>query len=178
MLQTELERLTAHLESLNRPVVAWMLPGVDEERVSSVLGESAPRSVAEWFHWCNGIGRHGGQLQDDVNTVPGYNPLSIEEAAHLKGDYAGDSVLGSHWVPLLANASGDLYAAVWGVGTEAVVAGVLIGEPTEVEFQSIEQMVVVFNRCFESGAYFVNEQGRLVMMPDQYEEVYAEVLGR
>jgi hypothetical protein len=174
MLSAELERLTAHLDALNRPVVALMLSGADEERVSSILGEAVPQSVAEWFRWCNGIGHQDGQFQDDVNTIPGYNPLSIEEAVQLRGDYEGDSVLGSHWVPLLGNPGGDLYAAVWTPGSEAVVAGVLVGEPTEIEFQSVEHMVVVFNRCFESGAFFVNEEGRLVMAPEHYEEVYAQ----
>lgn len=78
-------------------------------------------------------------------------------------------------MPLLGNPGGDLYAAIWVPGAEAKVVGVLIGEPSEVEFSSIEQMVVVFNRCFESGAYFVNEHGRFAMAPDLYEEVYAQI---
>jgi hypothetical protein len=152
-----------------------MSPGVDVDHVSSVLDDIVPPSVAQWFGWCNGVASHPGQLQDDVNVIPGYNPLSIEEAVRLKPEYMSDPVLGDHWVPLLGNPGGDLYAAVWVPGAEARVAGVLIGEPTEVEFSSIEQMVVVFNRCFEGGAYFVDRQGRFAMAPDLYDEVYAQI---
>ena len=178
MLAEELERLVGHLGVMNRTVASLFLPGIDADRVSAVLGEGVPASVAQWFGWCNGVTGHQGQLQDDVNLIPGYNPLSIEEAVRVKGDYSGDSVLGKSWVPLLGGAGGDLYAAVWSPGTEAVVAGVLIGEPTEVEFTSIEQMVAVFNGCFQGAAYFVNEQGYLVMDPDRYDEIYAQVAGQ
>lgn len=177
MLDAELERLTAHLDSLDRPVVAWMLPGVDMDHVSSVLGEPVPDSVARWFRWCNGIASVEGQLQDDVNAIPGYNPLSIEEGARMMASYSGDPALGDHWVPLLGSAGGDLYAAVWAPGEDAVVVGVLIGEPTEVEFSTIEQMVMFFNRCFEGGAFFVDDQGQLAMSPDQYDEIYARTVG-
>ncbi|MFJ7257037.1 hypothetical protein ACIQWV_31800 [Streptomyces sp. NPDC098085] len=177
MLENELERLGGHLEALNRPVLAWMVPGTEADHVSSVLGEPIPSAVARWFHWCNGVASARGQIQDNVNVIPGYSPLSIEEGVRMMGSYRGDSVLGDHWVPLLGSGSGDIYAAVWSPGEEAVVAGVLLGEPTEIEFSTIEQMVTFFNRCFESGAYFVNSQGMFSMSPDLYDEVYAQVVG-
>ncbi|MFD7015314.1 hypothetical protein [Streptomyces sp. NPDC059928] len=117
-----------------------------------------------------------GQVQDDVNVIPGYSPLSVEEAARMRSAYAGDPVLGGNWVPLLGNGGGDIYAAVWAPGKEAVIAGILLGEPTEIEFSTVEQMVNLFNRCFEVGAYFVDSQGMLSMSPDRYDEVYEQVV--
>ncbi|MEU1365593.1 hypothetical protein ABZ454_05595 [Streptomyces sp. NPDC005803] len=178
MLDAELERLSGHLQALDRPVVAWMVPGVDAGRVASVLGGPIPDSVARWFHWCNGVADAPGQVQDDVNVIPGYTPLSLEEAARMRSAYAGDSVLGDHWVPLLGSGGGDIYAAVWNLGKEAVIAGVLIGEPTEIEFSTVEQMVNLFNRCFEEGAYFVNSEGMFCMSPEKYDEVYERVVGQ
>ncbi|MGW1759205.1 hypothetical protein [Streptomyces mirabilis] len=116
-------------------------------------------------------------IKDDVNAIRGYNPLSIEEGARMMAAYTGDSVLGAHWVPLLGSAGGALYAAVWVPGEEPVIAGVLIGEPTEVEYSTIEQMVMFFNQCFDSGTFLVDGEGRLVMSPDQYDEIYARVVG-
>ncbi|MER6981726.1 SMI1/KNR4 family protein [Streptomyces carpinensis] len=177
MLDAEFERLRGRLEALDRPVVAWMVPGVDADHVSSVLGEEVPESVAQWFRWCNGIAVVQGQIQDQVNVIPGYSPLSLEEGMRMRTAYTGDDALGSHWVPLLGSGGGDLYAAVWTPGEEAVVAGVLVGEPTEIEFSTIEQMVTTFNECFDSGAFFVDDQGRLAMSPETYDEVYARVVG-
>lgn len=71
MLDAELERLARHLQALNRPVLAWMVPGVDADYISSVLGGPVPQSVVRWFHWCNGVADVAGQIQDDVNVIPG-----------------------------------------------------------------------------------------------------------
>lgn len=177
MLTTELQQLVANLVQLNRPAVALLLPGVDEGRISMALGTSPPVSVAEWFGWCNGVASRPGQIQDDVNIIPGYNPLSIDEAVHMMADYSSDPVLGQYWIPLLGSAGGDIYAAVWNAGEDAKVAGVLVGEPTEVEFSSIEQMVSVFNGCYRDRAFFLDQIGRLAIDPARYEEVYTRVIG-
>lgn len=96
----------------------------------------------------------------------------------MRSAHAGDPVLGNNWVPILASGSCDLYAAVWRPDAEAVVAGVPLGEPTEIEFSSVEQMVHLFNRCFEDGAYSVDSQGMFSMSPDRYDEVYERVVGQ
>ncbi|MET8243123.1 hypothetical protein ABZV31_01020 [Streptomyces sp. NPDC005202] len=177
-LDAEFEGLRDRLEAMGRPVVAWMLPGVDADHVASVLGAAVPDSVAQWFRWCNGVAVVPGQIQDQVNVIPGYSPLSLEEGLRMRDAYTGDDVLGDHWVPLLGSGGGDLYAAVWAPGEEAVVAGVLVGEPTETEFSSIEQMVTTFNVCYDRGAFFVDDQGRLAMSPDLYDGVYDQVVGQ
>lgn len=178
MLTTELERLVAHLRELARPVVPLLLPGATPDEVAAVIGGPVPDSVLAWFGWCNGVAGAAGQIQDDVNVIPGYNPLSISEAIGMMSDYSSDPVLGRHWVPLLGTAGGDIYAAVWVPGQDAKVAGVLIGEPTEIEFLSIEQMVEVFNECYRIGAFHVDGQGRLAMDSSRYDEVYEQVTGR
>jgi hypothetical protein len=177
MLTSELEQFVAHLRGLNRPVVPLLRPGVDASSVDAALGAPAPASVAEWFGWCNGVASQSGQIQDDVNVIPGYNPLSIEEAVQMMGDYSGDPTLGQNWVPLLGSAGGDIYAAVWTPGEDAKVAGVLIGEPTEIEFSNVEQMVTVFNGCYRDGAFFVDGQGRLAMDSRRYDQVCGQVTG-
>ncbi|MFT7841255.1 hypothetical protein Q5530_34405 [Saccharothrix sp. BKS2] len=172
MLLTELEVLAERLTALARPVVSWLVPGVDAAAVEEALGELPPDEVITWFGWCNGVELYPGQVQDDVNVIPGYSPLSLVEAARFIEAYSGDPVLGNHWVPLLGGASGDIYTAVWEPGGSARVAGVLVGEETEVEFSGLEHMVSVFNDCYRRGAYFVDDQGRLAMDSDLYDEVY------
>ncbi|MFI9006803.1 hypothetical protein ACIGNX_06160 [Actinosynnema sp. NPDC053489] len=172
MLLTELESLMERLVALARPVASWLAPGVDVGVVERALGEVPPGEVITWFGWCNGVELHPGQLQDDINIIPGYAPLSLEEAVKFIQFHSGDPVLGDHWVPVLGGASGDIYAAVWEPGNNARVAGILLGEQTEIEFSSLEQMISLFNECYRRGAYFVDGQGRLAMNPDLYDEVY------
>ena len=80
MLTSELEQLVAHLRELDRSVVPLMCPGVDASSVAAILGAPVPVSVAEWFGWCNGVASRPGQVQDDVNVIPGYNLLSVEDS--------------------------------------------------------------------------------------------------
>ena len=92
-------------------------------------------------------------------------------------EYSGDPVLRQNWVPLLGGASGDIYAAVWDPGEDAKVAGVLIGEPTEIEFMSVDQMVAVFNGCYRARAFFTDEKDRLMMDSRRYDQVYSNIAG-
>ena len=177
VLLEELDALVARLTELGRPVVQWLVPGVDPGQVEALVGSPVPDEVATWFGWCNGVALHEGQTQDDVNVIPGYSPLSLTEAVGQIADHAGDSTLGSHWIPLLGGAGGDIYAAVWGSGKSARVAGVLIGESTEIEFSSIEQMITVFNACYRRGAFFVDGRRQLSMDPGLYDVVNGEIVG-
>ncbi|WP_145968909.1 hypothetical protein [Streptomyces hyaluromycini] len=177
MLLEELDALVARLTDLSRPVVRWLVPGVGPGQVESLLGSPVPDEVSTWFGWCNGVALHDGQTQDDVNLIPGYSPLSLAEAVGQMGDHEGDSTLGSHWIPLLGGAGGDIYAAVWEPGKSAKVAGVLIGESTEIEFGSVEQMISVFNECYRRGAFFVDGQRQLAMDPGLYDVVSGEIVG-
>ncbi|WP_033443576.1 hypothetical protein [Saccharothrix sp. NRRL B-16314] len=172
MLLTELRALVERLAALARPVASWLVPGVGAAAVEETLGEMPPEEVIMWFGWCNGVELQPGQIQDDINVVPGYAPLSLAEAARFIESYSGDPVLGDHWVPVLGGAGGDIYAAVWGPNGNVRVAGVLVGEETEVEFGSLENMVAVFNECYRRGAFFVDGRGRLTMDANLYDEVY------
>jgi hypothetical protein len=176
VLLEELDTLTARLTGLGRPVVQWLVPGIDPAQVESTVGFPVPDEVSTWFGWCNGVALHEGQTQDDVNIIPGYGPLSLAEAIDRRGEHEGDSTLGAHWIPLLGS-GGDIYAAVWEPEKPAKVAGVLIGESTEIEFNSVEQMIAVFNECYDRGAFFVDDQGQLAMDPSLYDVVSGEIVG-
>jgi len=173
MLTDALEQFVEHLARLNRPAVWWLRPGVPAE----LLPAGAPESVVQWFGWADGLESFEGQRFDDASVVPGYTLVSIEEAARMMPAYAGDPVLGAHWLPLLTTASADLYAAVWLPGEEAQVAGVDAGEPTEIEFASIDRMVDFFNACFDTGTFSVDDMQRLVADPGRYDELYEEISG-
>jgi hypothetical protein len=179
MLTTELEGIVEHLRRLNRPVVDLMQPGIGSEVVSLYVPGEVPLSIMQWFAWCNGVESRNGQLQDDVNIIPGYTLVSLREAVELRPIYDGDAVLGEHFLPLMTTAGADIYAAVWECdGEEARVAGVLEGESTEIEFGDLDQMVSMFNACYVNGAFFVDRSGRLSMDPELYDATYLEISGR
>ena len=177
MLASELAELVEQLSRMGRGVVTLLRPGAQAAEVEAAFGRPVPDSVADWFSWCNGVTARAGQIQDDVNIIPGYNLVSVNEAVAMIPTYSGDDVLGFNWIPLLRSGGGDIYAAVWDSARVARVAGVIVGEPTEIEFSSIEQMVSVFNECFRNGAFYIDPQGMFSMDPELYDETYARILG-
>jgi hypothetical protein len=173
MLTDALNQFFDHLGRLNRPAAWWIRPGLPADR----LPAGAPESVVHWFGWADGIESFEGQLFNDASVIPGYTLVSVEEAARLMPAYVGDNVLRDQWFPLLTTASADLYAAVWAPGEEAQVVSVLAGEPTVVEFGSIERMVDFFNACFDTEVFFVDDEQRLASDPGRYDELFAEMAG-
>jgi hypothetical protein len=71
-------------------------------RFSGCSSATTASSVAQWFQWYNGVEVRPGQIQDDVNVIPGYSPLSIADAVELKNSYAGDEAPGGDWVAAAA----------------------------------------------------------------------------
>lgn len=173
MLTDALNQFFEHLGRLNRPAAWWVRHGVPGDR----LPADAPESVVHWFGWADGIESFEGQLFNDASVIPGYTLVSVEEAARLMPAYTGDPVLRDRWFPLLTTAGADLYAAVWAPGEDAQVASVVAGEPTEVEFGSIERMVDFFNACFDTEVFFVDDEQRLASDPGRYDELFAEMVG-
>jgi hypothetical protein len=139
-------------------VAARLLPGLAGDEVRRRLGE-VPGQVVEWFEWCNGV--DGGETNDDVAVIPGYYPLSLDEAINLRPIYEGDEVLAPNWIPLLQGPSSDIYAAVWSDPSQVSVAWVVIEEETEIEYAGIRQMVESFTACYDRGEYVVDEDGYL-----------------
>lgn len=166
MLSTELEQLVSYLGSLGRCVVDLLLPGVDEAAVRDAFGENVPPSVVGWFGWCNGVETARGQIQDEISIIPGRYPLSLTEALEYIDDYSEIFVSPGRWVPLLADGAGDLYAAVWAVGEQdAKIVDTVSEDSDNVAFASVSEMVAYFNRCYQLGAYFVDDSGMLSLNP-------------
>lgn len=155
-----IRELWSELERLDRPIVGQRSPGVDTATLERAFDSGVPADVAAWFAMCNGVAHHPGQAQDDAALIPGYEPLSIEEAAAMKTDY-GDSfpILGHHWIPLLASGGADFYAAVFDAETpHPKVVSVMPEVKPRLAFHSIEQMVRTFTRCYREGVFFFNEE--------------------
>lgn len=173
MLSSEIESLIENLAALGRPVVDWLLPGSSSARISQILGPDIPSEMETWFSWCDGAEVHDGQTVEDVYIIPGYHPLSLSEAVEIKHFYGDDPVLGHHWIPFLGGDGGDFHAAVWGVERKAVVAGVVIGEPTEIEFTSLGKLMSFFNECYRREFITVDSQVQMAVDLDSSEDLYA-----
>ncbi|MFC6023529.1 hypothetical protein ACFP2T_46160 [Plantactinospora solaniradicis] len=180
-LSEQLAQWRNWLARLDAPVAPALLPGADRTAIGAALGPTVPPAVLDWFTWCDGVGHQPGQTIGDTYAIPGYWPISLRDAVEVKPIHADpdDPLLAEHWIPLLENGSSDLYVAVWSDGTEPAVASIMPEYgPASVEFDSIPQMVAVFNACFARSAYFLDDEGQLDVDDDRYAEIYQEIVGR
>ncbi|WP_031068934.1 hypothetical protein [Streptomyces sp. NRRL S-118] len=163
MLSESIESLWQEAERLNRPVASLRVPGVGPDEVANAFGGPVPGDVAEWFGWSNGVQWQPNQKQDDAALIPGYEPLSVQDAAAVKASYGSeDPLLGERWFPLLGTGGGDFYAAVEeDSSTSPHVVSVMIGEDSRPAYGSIEEMVTAFRDFYRSGVFFVAADGTL-----------------
>ncbi|MEI5009969.1 hypothetical protein RB196_24120 [Streptomyces sp. PmtA] len=171
MIDNSLESLRAELEALGRPVVDLWISGVDGGTVVEKLGGNVPADVVAWFRWCGGVRLMPGQIQDDVNLIPGYEPLGLEEAVSSKEEFgAMDAILGDSWIPLLQGGA-DFYAAVYGHAKGNFIVSVMPESGVVAVYEDVVQMVEAFTECYKRGAFFVDSDGMLDMDFDIWEAV-------
>jgi len=176
-ISIHLNALSGRLTQLGRPVVGILEPGTPDEGVRAVLGE-APDEVREWFGWCGGTSHAVGQTIDQASFIPGYVFPSMREALDVKAE-AGNPPSGFlDWIPVLLSGGYDFYAAAWDGNGNTYVLGVLLGEPVEVEYESLGEMVSVFTAAIDRRAFFVDEIGEFSMDPVLFDEVYQSTTGR
>ncbi|MFB8773570.1 hypothetical protein [Streptomyces broussonetiae] len=103
-------------------------------------------------------------MQDDANLIPGYEPLSVDQALEIRRDRVEqDEILGSYWVPLLASGGGDFYAAVYNHPLGSYVVDAMAEFEPRAAYRSVEQMAIAFRVSYERGAFFVDGDGMLDM---------------
>ncbi|WP_156313136.1 SMI1/KNR4 family protein [Micromonospora sp. HK10] len=179
-LTDQLAQWRESLVRLGAPVAPVLKPGRSRPEIEAVLGATAPRAVLEWFLWCDGVEYAPGQTIGDSWAIPGFWPVELQDVTGIRADChdEGSPLLAGNWVPLLQNGSSDLYVAAWSDTSEPAVVTIMPEfAPPEVEFQSVEQMVTVFNECFARSAYYLNAERQLDVDEELYDEIYAAVVG-
>ncbi|MFD3381247.1 MULTISPECIES: SMI1/KNR4 family protein [unclassified Streptomyces] len=170
-----IQSLWLKVEELGRPVAWLRSPGLERRQLVASLGESLPQDVYAWFEACNGVPFDAGQVQDDANLIPGYEPLSLRQALEIRQNrLEQDEILGEHWVPLLASGGGDFYAAVYDHPNGSYVADVIAEADSMPAYLSVEHMALAFRASYERGAFFVDDDGMLDMAVDLCDQIDGE----
>ncbi|MFC7220470.1 hypothetical protein ACFQLX_20225 [Streptomyces polyrhachis] len=175
-----IELLWRQVVEIGRPIVRFRNPGIAKIQLEAAIGVTVPDDVVAWFESCNGARFEPGQRQDDVYLIPAFEPLSVEQALEMRRIYGdGDPILGESWFPLLGNASGDMYAAVWDASDTPPRVAVVISESfPQISYSSVQEMAISFLECYRRGVFFVKDGGLLDVDVQKWEEVDMEVRAR
>ena len=173
-IQALCEKIFQHLSRLELQTPTDLLPGLTDEQIRIVAGGLPfvlPRSVIEFYEWSQGPRAGVG-----VEFFPGYGleslPYMVEMYHELSNapDFPRFRVGEMQWFPIFRSSGTDFYGvrcAVTATEDGPVVNDDNEGEhrdcvtPPVVEFVSLEAMLRILLRCYETGVYYIDEHGRL-----------------
>lgn len=143
----------------NQPEFALGLqPGLTRAKIDEIVKDfqfPLPQELYEFYEWHNGCNSFG-------YVVPFYdNFFPLEEVLTNYQSWLGWERWNHHWLPIL-DGNGDYRYAIT-VGEET--APIWYSDPEdgvdEIRWDSLTDLFLAAAECYETGAYYINEEGYL-----------------
>ncbi|MGB3756978.1 MAG: SMI1/KNR4 family protein [Rivularia sp. (in: cyanobacteria)] len=186
-LTNALDRISNWMQQYRPEFVSLLQVGLKAEQIDDKL-KDLPFKLDEQFYelygWHNGSGGYGLKI-NQVEFFPGYLYYSLEEAIgkykefmeiennvrifykDKKTESSKESrsfeEWSSYWFPIFHD-DGQCYFAIFSENSEdKVPIGLYDPEWTEPEiiYDDLTAMILTVAECYESGAYYINEEGFL-----------------
>ena len=145
---------------MRRPAAQLLRPGLSRAAIAAVeapLPFKLTRDLVSLYLTTNGPAAKRGATLDDLSFFPGYQLLSLEDAASAYRSMRKAPQWKRGWFPFFANGAGDYYAVSCDTRSRGVI-GFLRGEPDQpVEYTSVPAMFATLAACFTRGAFFVKK---------------------
>lgn len=164
-----LSKILEFLIDWHLPLFKYLNDGLEEKEVRTQfeINRLEPTcELIELYQWRNGTKVKKGTVLDEVQIIPGFHLLSLEDALSDYQAMKNDSRWNPHWFPVFANGGGDFYAVDLSQSNSvgAPVIGFVLGEPVqEIEYRNLEAMLRTFVECYEKGIVFRTKEGYLEM---------------
>jgi hypothetical protein len=163
VLTTILDSILDHQKRLHRPVASLLQPGLSENAIRDLFRTVSirpPQALVDLYCWRNGIPEETKASLNDLNFIPGYYFMGLQEAVAtyriLTTPYP-DVVWNPLYFPFLADGSDGRYAVHCGDSDRLLdgdVTWTLCGETRNV-YESLKSMLMTVEDCYASGAFFV-----------------------
>ena len=144
------------------------------KRLFESAGLTPTKELLELYQWKNGTKVTQGTMLDDIQIIPGFHFLSLQDSVSNYLAMKNDKQWSPSWFPVFANGGGDFYAIDLSKsdGDKAPIIGFILGEvEQEVEYQSLTTMLLTFCECYEKNIVFRTEDGYLEMDDDEQAEI-------
>jgi len=159
------------------PVCHFLNDALEENEIIKLfksVGLNPTTELIELYQWRNGTNIVQGTMLDDIQIIPGFHFLSLQDSVSNYLAMKNDQRWNQNWFPVFANGGGDFYAVdlSHSTGASAPVIGFILGEEEqEVEYQSLTTMLLTFCECYQKNIVFRTEDGYLEMDDDEQAEI-------
>jgi cell wall assembly regulator SMI1 len=161
------EALRALRPGLSRVVVRQSL---------AAAGVASDPSLEDLYGWHDGTELPPSGLVDDLEIVPGFCLLGLDDAVADRARYREDGGWESGWLPILTDGGGDFYLVDLGSAIDPVVRRWEFDDPTApVAFDSIAALATTIEQAYVRGVFFVDPRGHLEMDDTQLADLAVEL---
>ena len=172
-----LETILNYLRSLDAPVCSFFNKGLEEHEISNmfhVSGLKLTKEIIELYKWRNGTQVDSDKTLGEVEIIPGFHFLSLSDAISSYIAMKDDKRWSVSWFPIFANGGGDFYALelVKSKDVPSPIVGFMMGEvEQELEYESLDSMLLTFKECFEKEVVFKTKEGYLEMDDEKQAQI-------
>ena len=174
-----LNEIEKSLQQLDHPCVEYLNSGISSQQIQELFEEiplQSTQDLRSLYSWRNGSKDCEGITLGELAFFPGFYLMSLEESIQTYLELRARNVWDKSWFLIFASGGGDFYA----MNLAPEVQGEMIGyyiyeEEPQIEYQSLESLLITFKACYKQGIIFRNERGYLDMDYRKYAEIAHEI---
>lgn len=174
-----LNEIEKSLQQLDHPCLVHLNPGISSQQIQELF-EEIPLQPNQDLHalyaWRNGSKDRDGITFGELAFFPGFYLMSLEESIQTYLKLSARDAWDKSWFPIFSSGGGDFYAMILTPEAQGQILGVYVyEEEPQVEYRSLESMLIALKNCYEQGIIFRNEQGYLDMDYRKHAEIAHDI---
>ena len=174
MIPQLLNEIEKCLQQLDHPCLDHLNSGISSQKIQELFEPT--QDLRALYTWRNGSKDCEGITLGELAFFPGFYLMSLEESIQTYQELRKTSTWNQCWFPIFASGGGDFYAMNLASEAQGHILGFYVyEEDPQVEYQSLESMLIALKNCFEQGIIFRNEQGYLDMDYRKHAEIAHEL---
>ena len=169
-----LDDIYCFLQKWKCPVCDFLNSGIREEEVKNkfvTVGLKPTDGLIDLYSWRNGTVVKKGTMLDDVQIIPGFHFLSIEDSIAYYLELKNEATWCSNWFPIFANGGGDFYAVNLdcSISDDSPIICFLLGESDhEIEYENLLSMMLTYRECYNTGIVYLTNEGYIEIDDDKH----------
>ena len=179
MITQLLNEIEKSLQQLDHPCVDHLNPGISSQQIQELFEEiplQPTQDLRALYTWRNGSKDCEGITLGELAFFPGFYLMSLEESIQTYQELRKTSTWNQCWFPIFASGGGDFYAMNLAPEAQGQILGFYVFEEEgQVEYRSLESMLIALKNCYEQGIIFRNEQGYLDMDYRKHAEIAHDI---